>query len=82
MYLGRKSKPVVDRCRTMGQKKIASCDALLAYLVLNDLTFPDSETSVLVALCFEVVGPVASRSVVVAVVRTSIPLDGRDETDN
>ena len=39
------------------------------------------DTSVLVARCFEDVDAAASASVVVAV-RTSIPLDGRDETDD
>ena len=39
------------------------------------------ETSVLVARCFEDVDAAESASVVVAV-RTSIPLDGRDETDD
>ena len=74
-------KPRILIFRIGPEGEIASCDISLSYLVLNEVLFFEMDTSVLVARCFEDVDAAASASVVVAV-RTSIPLDGRDETDD
>ena len=56
----------------------------MAYLAPNVATVTGGETCVSVTLCFEDVAAAAAgaSASVVAAVRTSIPLDGREQTDD
>ena len=54
----------------------------MAYLAPNEATVTAGGTCVSATLCFEDVAAAAAGASVVALVRTSIPLDGREETDD
>ena len=58
-------------------------DTCFAYLLSNEAITTGNETCVSATLCFEdVAAAAAAGASVVAAVRTSIPLDGRVETDD
>lgn len=54
----------------------------MAYLAPNVATVTGRETCVSATLCFEDVAAATAGASVVAAVRTSIPLDGREQTDD